>query len=238
MPLPVVGTIVRMVGSGIGLARESYLENKEKKELAKSQSNVAEPGSDRSTPIATSSNAPPNDSEPPPEYVETTPEHALELVANGKAVLTDIDESSEDEDEEEWKLDEVTDFIDPPSYEESEAHHEEGEHDDPKKLIRNVLILAPPITEFKGPIPVPVVIPQRRPRAKGRGFVRAYSPVLDNSALNERTFLEFLRCFHMASKVDKITTNAVSYSLTIHRPPKVSKSSSSLLASSDSYQKW
>jgi hypothetical protein len=208
MPLPVVGTIVRLVGSGIGLARESYLENKEKKELARSRSNVALQGgeplgvSSSGPAIPTSSHAPSNASDPPPEYVETTPEHARELIADGKAVPTDIDDSSSDEDEEEWKLDEATDFIDPPSYEESESREVgEEEHDDPKKLIRNVMILAPPVSEFRSPIPVPVVIPQRRPRAKGRGFVRAYAPVLDQAGLNERCFLEFLKCFHAASKV-------------------------------------
>ncbi|TID24364.1 hypothetical protein E2P81_ATG02667 [Venturia nashicola] len=201
MPLPVVGKIVKLVGSGIGVARESYLENKEKKELAKSRSN--------SNLAETSSSLPTQQSlteDVPPEYshIETTPEHANQLIADGKAVPVEVDASSEDEDEEEWKLDEATDYIDPPSYGETEYRPEEEKQvDDPKKLTRNVMILAPPVSELKGPIPVPVVIPQRRPRAKGRGFVRAYSPVLDSAALNERCFLEFLKCFHLASEASK-----------------------------------
>lgn len=243
MPLPVVGKIVKLVGGGIGLARESYLENKEKKELAKSRSNLDLVETASNSGIATSSHVSssrqPGYSEAPPEYIETTPEHAHQLIADGKAVPTGIDESSEDEDEEEWKLDEATDYIDPPSYEESEGHPEE-EHvvDDPKKLIRNVMILAPPVSEVKGPIPVPVVLPQRQPRAKGRGFVRAYSPVLDTAALNERCFLEFLKCFHLASEVSWTTVYIMSFLLLIaNRHPKVSKSSSLPQASLDSSPK-
>lgn len=111
MPLPVIGKIVKMVGGGIGLASESYLVNKEKKELAKLRSNLDLAETASSSGIATASNASgrpnhtlqPNQLGAPPEYIETTPEHAHQLIADGKVVPTDIDDSSEDEDEEEWK---------------------------------------------------------------------------------------------------------------------------------------
>ena len=47
----------------------------------------------------------------------------------------------------------------------------------------------------------PVVIPQRRPGSKGRGFMRAYAPVLLDYDINEEFFLAFLKTFHKASMV-------------------------------------
>ena len=47
----------------------------------------------------------------------------------------------------------------------------------------------------------PVVIPQRRPGSKGRGFMRAYAPVLSDYDISEDFFLAFLKTFHKASMV-------------------------------------
>ena len=51
-----------------------------------------------------------------------------------------------------------------------------------------------------GKLPCPVIIPQRRPRDKKRGFVRAYAPVLEDCGIDQATFLDFLKTFHAASK--------------------------------------
>ena len=47
----------------------------------------------------------------------------------------------------------------------------------------------------------PVVVPQRRPGRKGRGFMRAYAPVLSDYDISEEFFLAFLKTFHKASMV-------------------------------------
>lgn len=47
----------------------------------------------------------------------------------------------------------------------------------------------------------PVVIPQRSPGSKGRGFMRAYAPVLADYDFTEESFLAFLKSFHKASMV-------------------------------------
>ena len=47
----------------------------------------------------------------------------------------------------------------------------------------------------------PVVIPQRRPGSKTRGFIRAYAPVLADFDIDQETFLGFLKAFHKASQV-------------------------------------
>jgi hypothetical protein len=47
------------------------------------------------------------------------------------------------------------------------------------------------------PLPYPVILPQRRPQTKSRGFVRAYAPLLGEcKGIDETTFLHFLDEFY------------------------------------------
>jgi hypothetical protein len=48
-------------------------------------------------------------------------------------------------------------------------------------------------------LPLPVIIPQRRPKARQRGFVRAYAPDLALKNIDQETFLDFLETFDKAS---------------------------------------
>ena len=51
------------------------------------------------------------------------------------------------------------------------------------------------------PLPFPVIIPQRRPQKKSRGFVQAYAPLLGEcKGLDEATFHKFLHDFHQATQ--------------------------------------
>jgi hypothetical protein len=51
------------------------------------------------------------------------------------------------------------------------------------------------------PLPYPVILPQRRPQIKARGFVRAYAPLLwECKGINEATFHKFLTDFHKSSQ--------------------------------------
>ena len=47
----------------------------------------------------------------------------------------------------------------------------------------------------------PVIIPQRRPHTKSRGFVRAYAPALDHCQIDQKIFMDFLEGFEDAIKV-------------------------------------
>lgn len=49
-------------------------------------------------------------------------------------------------------------------------------------------------------IPLPVILPQRRPKDRTRGFVRAYAPVLENVGIDQATWLAFLRTFQLPSE--------------------------------------
>lgn len=42
------------------------------------------------------------------------------------------------------------------------------------------------------PLPMPVIIPQRRPGERSRGFIRAYAPLLEQVGIDEVTFMDFL----------------------------------------------
>ncbi|RAL64631.1 hypothetical protein DID88_001664 [Monilinia fructigena] len=53
---------------------------------------------------------------------------------------------------------------------------------------------------IKQGLPVPVIIPERRPGSKHRGFVRAYAPVLNDCGINQETFMDFLVGFEASIK--------------------------------------
>lgn len=43
---------------------------------------------------------------------------------------------------------------------------------------------------------LPVILPQRRPKDRGRGFVRAYAPVLEDVGINQETFMDLIDSFN------------------------------------------
>ncbi|KAJ8063520.1 hypothetical protein OCU04_007395 [Sclerotinia nivalis] len=53
---------------------------------------------------------------------------------------------------------------------------------------------------IKQGLPVPVIIPERRPGSKHRGFVRAYAPVLMDCGIDQDTFMDFLVGFEASIK--------------------------------------
>lgn len=56
-----------------------------------------------------------------------------------------------------------------------------------------------------GRLQFPVIIPQRRPEDKSRGWVRAYAPALMNCGIDQYTFLNFLDSFNESSKVSLLS---------------------------------
>jgi len=204
-----MGKLVKLIGSGIGLASEAIAHHKASKAAnASSSSNAGESSS------TTASLAPHTDA--PPQYVEVPEEHAEQLIAQGRAVPADSkeadekvshrsyddddnDATSEEGDEEQWELDEATDPL-------TEQPSEEEPVQDVNVLTDTFMRNHPPPaytpseTGVKGQLPCPVILPQRRPRNKKRGFVRAYAPVLEDCGIDQATFLDFLKTFHQACK--------------------------------------
>jgi len=215
MPGP-VGRLVKLIGSGIGLAAEALEARKNRSR----SSSAVEAVSSSSTGD---------------RIVELPEERAAELISQGRAVPVDGDEkkphSKEDDDsdslreddEDEWELDDVAAELDPPSYEESERQQSVDE------LVRGVVQTAPATPSTRTKLPCPVIIPQRRPKDKGRGFVRAYAPVLNDSGVDQATFLQFLKSFHQASKASHIKTFSVELELIPNGRPHQSSTLSSLV---------
>lgn len=130
---------------------------------------------------------------------------------DGESTSSDESDTIEVDDEAAWELDDMAERLAPPSYAESEAGlptqtTSENDSDENKvkkeeKMIGDLLRLAGPPPQPAQRIPCPVIIPQRRPRNKDRGFVRAYSPVLDDCGISQDVFLKFLKDWLAASQV-------------------------------------
>jgi hypothetical protein len=59
----------------------------------------------------------------------------------------------------------------------------------------------PKYSPVAGRLELPVILPQRRPKSKERGFVRAYAPMLQTCGLEQAEFLDFLDGFGKAIQV-------------------------------------
>lgn len=98
--------------------------------------------------------------------------------------------------EDEWNLDDAQDEMlgEPPEY---ETLYE------PNELEHAFLQKHPLSTNVEpsktGKLPLPVVLPQRRPRTRSRGFVRAYAPLLENCGIDQATWLAFLDTFQKST---------------------------------------
>ena len=143
------------------------------------------------------------------------PQHqADELIANGHAVPVEgqeathglVAEGNKDDDdiegdEADWALDEAAGAEEPQPPPYSENDREETVED----LISSIRPAQGSVTPSKKAqfrMPFPVVLPQRRPGTKTRGFVRAYAPVLQESGIDQEMFVDFLKSFHKAMQAN------------------------------------
>lgn len=218
-----MGPLVRLIGGGIGLASEALAARKESRARSKSpgpsrSSDGDQDASRQSNLDARTENIPPY---APPAYetlnpnsaqygvVETADEkQAKELIETGQAVPVEeshedpIESGEIDEDEAYWELDEAAALEDPSST----VLDEKPKGDEPKadvhKLVQKFLAAHPaPSHTPRGPLECPVIIPQRRPHTKARGFVRAYAPALEDAGIDQDTWMEFLKIFHKSQQV-------------------------------------
>ena len=198
-----MGKLVQFIGSSIGLASEALASRKHS-----STPNASANSGESSSSAAQRA---PAQSEAPPQYVEVPDHEAEKLIASGKAVpadhkgdekvshYEDEGELSEEGDDEQWELDDAAEEHIPytPTGEEPEQ--------DANQITDAFMRTHPPPAyspseQAIGKLPCPVILPQRRPRDKKRGFVRAYAPVLEDCGIDQATFLDFLATFSAASK--------------------------------------
>ncbi|KAH8678276.1 hypothetical protein BX600DRAFT_431563 [Xylariales sp. PMI_506] len=90
--------------------------------------------------------------------------------------------SSEDGTDYEWDLDDAQDELGEPS------------GVDNKTVLANALRPEPTASSTvpQGRLKYPVILPQRRPKRRYRGFVRAYAPDLEACGIDQPTFMAFL----------------------------------------------
>ena len=136
-------------------------------------------------------------------YVEVSPEVADELIASGQAEAADreapthelVVEEGMGCDEADWALDEAAAEGEG---EEVALSNEKG-NESPKERAGSHAI-----RRSNQKLPFPVILPQRRPGTKTRGFVRAYPPILEESGISQPAFLHLLKDFHKAAQASPI----------------------------------
>ncbi|KAI1157939.1 hypothetical protein F5B18DRAFT_643024 [Nemania serpens] len=99
-------------------------------------------------------------------------------VPKDKTAITSSDEDGTDY---EWDLDDAQEEL------------SESRGEDNQKLLADALQPALPASEVpRGRLQYPVILPQRRPKRRHRGFIRAYAPDLLTCGIDQPTFLAFL----------------------------------------------
>ncbi|KAF2448000.1 hypothetical protein P171DRAFT_482691 [Karstenula rhodostoma CBS 690.94] len=91
-------------------------------------------------------------------------------------------------DEAVWELDEAQDQVS--EHQSRPAAATEEEVAGPANLFLVAHARPPPY--FAGQLALPVAITQQRPASRTKGFVRAYSPLLDDAGIDQTTILDFL----------------------------------------------
>lgn len=154
-------------------------------------------------------------------------ERVLQSIGEQQSKVTEVgydddyssDNSSSDllevDDEAAWELDDMAERVAPPSCAKSEAatfttmpiggeeihQSEQVQTATIERMVADMVRMAGRPPNPLQRLPCPVIVPQRRPRSKDRGFVRAYAPVLDGCGVDQATFLKFHDDFVTASKV-------------------------------------
>ena len=216
LPQAIIGKTVKLIVSPIGLISEAIHHHKDKKP---SQSNpdvlaaatTAKPGS-QNAPSPSEGQG----DEPAAAYVTLPVDQADELIANNQAipaegetathelVLEDDKDDGIARDEADWALDEAA--SDTEEKKERDSSLDGGKEEPVADIVPSMppTYSAGPSKKAPSKLPFPVVLPQRRPGTKTRGFVRAYAPVLQDSDLDQETFLTFLKNFHKAAQASPI----------------------------------
>ncbi|KAF2661995.1 hypothetical protein K491DRAFT_686979 [Lophiostoma macrostomum CBS 122681] len=170
---PILRTINKGISTGIGLAGEKYHDHKERKAAFASQ-DQSKAGD-----------------------VEVSVRELIDPMEPGAETAND---------ERIWALDEAAG--DPPSYgtfdSEAEAQRPSNERS-VSALVQEVVTAKKADQQYEETpasvrLPFPVIIPQRRPGSKARGWSRAYPPDLEAFGIDQDTFLTFLGNFETAAQ--------------------------------------
>ena len=217
LDLFIMGKLVKLLGSGIGFTSEVIHAARAR---SRSQSEQTLSSGSHVSPATDS-----------PRYAEGADEGAANVLARSERLghyddnqmskaseagyASDSDSSDVDDlggfhdDEAAWELDEMAERMLPPTYEEatitspteSPTESENMKVKNEEAMVQDLVRRAGPTPQPVQRLPCPVILPQRRPRQKDRGFVRAYAPILAECGIGQDVFLQFLEAWDKASKV-------------------------------------
>lgn len=200
---------IRSVAGGIGLASESIKAHKEGKEAKADES----AGGSTTHMDSKRQDVPESDVDdfegPPPSYSASSDsndglgQYPVEKAGHGQLSDQKLDKAHgdlggevEDNLEEEWNLDDAQDEII------AESPHKETIPDG--NDLEGAFLRNHPPPKYIKHVPtrnlsLPVVLPQRRPKDRSRGFIRAYAPMLENCGIDQAAWLAFLDTFQRSS---------------------------------------
>ena len=192
----IMGRVVKIIVTPIGLVSEAIHARRDKRRPSEA---LEQGASKQKTSVSNSGDQVERKGS---AYVEVPPEVADGLIANGQAEAADREAPTHElvvddgmgRDEADWALDEAA----------AEGEDEEPavNNDDENKNSKGRESAATKKSAQK--LPFPVILPQRRPGTKTRGFVRAYSPILEESGVSQDAFLGFLKDLHKAAQASPI----------------------------------
>lgn len=161
-----------------------------------------------------SSSSPSRDITSPDHNAPREADYKIEYkLTAAEVTIQDERSSSEDDvdDEAAWELDEMAAHVAANSSAEpkdpeaavnvAESDQSEAISKEENDMIRDLVLMAGPPPQLAQKLPCPVIIPQRRPGNKSRGFVRAYAPVMEGCGVGQDVFLKFQDDWVKASKV-------------------------------------
>jgi hypothetical protein len=172
-----LGSAVRSVAGGIGLVSESVSAYKEKKSAEKGTAS-SEPGPSQQpqqSGVATS------DETPPDEHLQSSPQDGLT--------------------ERQWELDETqSELLSKP---EGDSTSSKRVQDIPDLVTAFLKTHGSMMTETSAQtsarLGLPVILAQRRPKDRTRGFVRGYAPMLETVGIDQTAWLDFLDKFDQST---------------------------------------
>ncbi|RKK94324.1 hypothetical protein BFJ68_g15200 [Fusarium oxysporum] len=167
-----IGSAVRGVAGGIGLVSESVSSYKEKRTAEKNASSSESSQQPQSSGIAASN-------EPPPNYEPQPSQH-------------------EDSTERQWELDETqSELLSSPQNGADSAQQTQ----DDKDLVASFLrVHGSSAGRKNAQLELPVILAQRRPKDRTRGFVRGYAPMLETVGIDQAAWLDFLDKFDQSTR--------------------------------------
>ncbi|KAL8686279.1 MAG: hypothetical protein Q9218_007214 [Villophora microphyllina] len=193
----ILGKTVKLIATPLGLVSEAIHSRKDSK--ASTSTSTLPNGGNIEQPVV----------EVPADQADKLVESGLAVSADGAEPTHEIvpDDDSLERDEVDWALDDAAEDTEP--LPEKKVGGEEETQESVETLTNSIPKNKSQYLDRKGATPVdrmpyPVVIPQRRPGTKSRGFVRAYAPVVEEHNIDQETFLAFLKNFHKAAQASPI----------------------------------